>query len=147
MEHILVLVVIYLGLLAGYIISKFTKQELKNNKKNLVLSKSIFFGLIFWLFLLDSGFNHLAAAPFSVMIFFITWIWLYRFNSVYVEMFISALLGGIFAVSFHPSLSIMIFGFFLVSASLDYKKKYYFVFGPRIFFLVIGILARTLYLG
>ncbi|MBT3720642.1 hypothetical protein HN789_01855 [archaeon] len=142
-NYLLTLFIVYLGIGVGLIISYFTKEELNPGKKYFVFLKAILIGLILLFFFIHIGIVFYLSLIVSTLIFIGVIYWLNKLEIIYTEIFFSCLFAILFAESFSLIISTLIFGFFLVSATLDFSKKIHYVFISRILFLIIGILIRT----
>ena len=145
-NYFITLFFIYLGLAVGYLISHFSKEELKPGKKYFIFLKAALFGLILMTFFVDIGLNMMIVFPIVLILFTAIFFWLKKFDKIiHNELFFSVLLAIILAETFSKYVSILTFMFYIVSASLDYEKGLLKILKNRIFFLIIGIILKIQY--
>lgn len=141
LNYFITLLVVFLGLATGYLISHLAKEELKDGEKYFILFKSMLFALILMSFFSYINLSFYIIIPLTFLIFAGIFFWLKKYNTRYNEIFFSCILAIIYAESFSSIISVLIFSFFIVSSSLDYKKGIVPIFLTRILFLIIGVLV------
>lgn len=143
-NYFITLIVVYLGLPIGYLISYFAKEELKDGKKYFIFFKAILFSLIMFLFLMHINLLVYINVPLSLLLFFGSYFVFKNYNIIYNEIFSSCLMSIIFAEIFLLIPILLIFSFFIVSSALDYEKGLFKISKTRILFLVIGFFLSFL---
>ena len=144
LNYFATLFVVFLGLPVGYLISYLAKEELKPGKKYFILFKSVLFSLILMSFFSYINLSFYIIIPLTFFIFVGIFFWLKKYNTIYNEIFFSCILAIIYAESFSPIISVLLFSFFIVSSALDYKKGILSILLTRILFLIIGFILNTI---
>jgi hypothetical protein len=139
-NYFITLVFVYLGLIVGYVISGFSKEELEPGKKYFLFLKSVLFALVLFIFFIHIKLSLYVAVPLLIAILAGTYLWVKKYNTNYNEIFFSCLMGITFGEIFSPLASLIIFCFFVVSSSLDYKEGLFAILKKRVLFLIIGLI-------
>jgi len=119
------LILSYLGLAAGVIVSNFTKEELKAGRKYFILLKLIIFAAVFYYFLIYLTKKTIIALALSIGVFIAA----YKFEKMLKHVNTNLFYYGFFAVvlfevkDFAPVIATMIFLFGMASASAQFTKK------------------------
>src|SRR3972149_1491293 len=93
LNYFLLLIITYLGLFAGTIISYFTKGELKSGKKYFAYARSVLFSIIFFAYLNFISLNLIISTIFSIITGIVYYMWGIKSNNYYNDLFAYSLFG------------------------------------------------------
>ena len=124
MQFILLMIITYFGLLIGSLISSFTKEELKPGKKYFRILKTLTFSVIFFYFLDYLNLHILISIFLTIIMFLLSFNFVKKqpLNNIFFYSFFSIVLFETY--NFNPIVSLMIFSFGLIAASLEYDFDY-----------------------
>ena len=119
MNYVPVLLIGYLGLLAGCIISNYTKEELLPGKKYFIFIKSIIFSAVIFFFLLYLGQLLYVASILSLVVLGMAYLWATRFS--YFDLFSYSIfpLALYEMQNYLPHAAILIFLYGIAAASVS----------------------------
>ncbi|AJF61127.1 TPA: hypothetical protein HA239_05285 [Candidatus Woesearchaeota archaeon] len=150
LNHILLLLVTYSGLLVGTIISHFTKEELKAGKKYFIFARPVVLSLVFFYFLKFLAVSPAISIPLSGIIAVLYFLWDVKSNLPYNDVLAYSLLAVILFETAGTFAAGLIFIFGLLTASVYYDTKenlaYNLILPVRdnIVYLFIGIVIALI---
>jgi hypothetical protein len=125
LQFILLLLVSYLGLLAGAIISHYAKEELTSGKKYFKIGRAIIFGVIVFFFFMYLKLEYLISIPASLFAMVFAFIFSNRLRHINPGLFFYSFFAVVIFESKKSDISailaslVFIFGIFEASIDLD----------------------------
>lgn len=130
LNYFLASIIVYLGLLAGIIISFMTKEELKPGKRYFILLHNIIIAFILFFILEQTNLNVYLTLFLPLAVVIISFIFTELYKKSYL---IYLIIGSIFYLSSRDlsyfliiSTLILFYGFLIGTLQTDFKEKNYF---------------------
>lgn len=149
-KYISLLIISYLGLAIGVIISHIVKEELKPGKRYFLLLRPIIFAVVFIHFMIYLKINLVISTIISIIPGLVMYFWDWRIKFVNSDMlfyaFFSVILFETRLSRYAPIISILIFIFGLLTSAIRFNKELSVFFnlrktlGENIVYMILGLL-------
>ncbi len=156
-QYILLLVISYLGLLAGIIISYMAKEEIKPGKKYFLILKTIIFGFIVYFFMTYLNIFPVISIILAIVFASFTFIWDKRMKFINTNMlyysFFSVIIFETKLTFYSAIIGMLIFIFGLVTASIKSDKlektklilRIKKILGENIIYIILGLILYFIF--
>lgn len=156
-QYILLLVISYLGLLAGIIISYMAKEEIKPGKKYFLILKAIIFAFIVYFFMTYLNIFPVISISLAIVFGGFTYIWDKRMKFINTNIlyysFFSVIIFETKLSYYAPIIGVLIFIFGLITASIKSEKlekvkllpRVKKILGENIIYLILGLLLYFIF--